>query len=263
MVQSHAFTPPENAEKYHQMLDGLFSARADQKTADWFTNYLKGVICYRGLKTPMLKEVLKAFFKQSQAESWPSDIQLAHIRYWLSKPMAEDKLTAILWLEIWLKNHLKTQDNTPYIDQALSMLEACFEAGDIHDWSTNDWCCVRILELIPEKAPTFIPRLISWQVSTSLWQRRSAILAFKKVAKNGSYHAEIATLIGNLLPSNERFVQTGIGWVLADASRKYPDWAALQFDTYFNLLNHEVIVRHAKYLAHYDALKQRSKERRT
>ena len=262
MAENHIFKKPEHADTFHRLLADMLAAQADEKTAKWFTDYLKGVITYRGLKTPMLKGILTDFFNATAADELPDETQLAHIRHWLGKPMAEDKLTALLWLENWVKKQLKEPDREALIAQALSMLEDAFQSGDIHDWSTNDWCCVRVLELIPQKAPRFVPRLMSWAKAETIWQRRSGILAFKKSAKSGAYHTEIETLINTLLPSDERFVQTAIGWVLADASRKYPDWAAQQFDIYFDQLSHEVIVRHAKYLPDYDQAKQRSRERR-
>ena len=55
----------------------------------------------------MLKSILSEFFQKTELDQQEDEIQLAHIRYWLSQPMAEDKLTAILWLQKWVKNKLK------------------------------------------------------------------------------------------------------------------------------------------------------------
>ena len=74
------------------------------RTARWFNNYLKGAITYRGLKTPALKNILKELFRLTSVDQLPGEIQLGHIRFWLAAPMAEDKLTSILWLKHWLKN---------------------------------------------------------------------------------------------------------------------------------------------------------------
>lgn len=103
---------------------------------------------------------------------------------------------------------------------------------------------------------------MNWVNADSLWQRRSCLLAFKKCGKRGKYLDEIEVLIDRLLPSEERFVLTAVGWVLSDASRQYMDWAANLFEKYFDRLSHEVIVRHAKYLPNYDDIKRRSRERK-
>ena len=131
--------------------------------------------------------------------------------------MAEDKLTAILWLQKWVKNKLKKSTQDSDISQALSLIESAFQNGHIHDWSTNDWLCVRVLELIPEKAPECVPRIEAWAQANTIWQKRSGILSFKKSVKQGKYHPLIEDMIKKLLRnhhSEERFVQTAIGWVL-------------------------------------------------
>ena len=247
---------------YHRRLVAHLEASASAETAEWFTNYLKGAIQYRGLKTPQLKGILKAFFAETGAEELPPEIQLKHIRYWLAQPMAEDKLIAILWLKDWLKFQARGPDAIETVSLVLALLEDVFAAGDIHDWSTNDWLCVRVLETIVEKYPQLNGRLMGWLDAEPLWQRRSALLAFKKGGKQGLFHDEIAALIEGLLPSDERFIQTAVGWVLCDASRNYPDWASSLFEKYFDELTHEVIVRHTKYLENHANLKRRSRERR-
>ncbi|MFN3202350.1 MAG: DNA alkylation repair protein [Bradymonadia bacterium] len=248
-------------EALHSILVSVLEAAATPETAEWFTRYLKGVITYRGVKTPQLKTALKSVFAQSGADRLPADEQLRHIRHWLAQPMAEDKLTAILWLKQWLKRKDPDVTAEDRIAAMLGMVEDALGAGDIHDWSTNDWLCVRVLEEVPLKTPDFIPRLVGWAESETVWQRRCAILAFKKAGKSGLHHDVIADLVQRLLPSEERFVQTGIGWVLADASRKHPEFAAAIFEAHFEQLSHEVIVRHAKYLPNHAELKQRSAQR--
>ena len=245
----------------HEALVTRFNAASDAQTAEWFTRYLKGVIQYRGLKTGQLKGILKAVFDATGADGLPSQEQLGHIRYWLRQPMAEDKLTAILWLKHWLRKESRNGTGIASVIMALEMLEDVFRAGDIYDWSTNDWLCVRVLETIPIQYPSLIERLMDWVDALSIWQRRSALLAFKKSAKQGQHHKVVEALIERLLPTDKRFIQTAIGWVLSDASRKHAVWSEGLFERHFALLSHEVIVRHTKYLETHQALKDRSRAR--
>lgn len=248
-------------ETNHRILVDMLESQADAKTAEWFTNYLKGEIQYRGLKTGMLKAILIDFFNKTELNELEESEQLKHIQYWLSKPMAEDKLTAILWLQIIVKSKIKRGSKDRDLSNVISTIESAFENGYIHDWSTNDWLCVRVLELIPEKTSAHVSRIESWIESESAWQRRSAILAFKKSSKQGNYHINIEQLIAKALPSEERFVQTGIGWVLADASRNYPEWSESLFEKYFDLLSKEVITRHTKYLPNHSDYKIRARQK--
>ena len=252
----------EDRKEIHRLLSQMLEAEAKPETAEWFTNYLKGAISYRGVKTIALKGILSEFFRVTERDKQPCSVQLSHIRYWLSKPMAEDKFIAILWLQKWLKRRRASDEAAAALCQTFELLEDAFAAGDIHDWSTNDWICVRVLETIPLKYPAFIDRLIGWHEASSVWQRRSGVLAFKKSAKAGHYHLEVERIISKLLPSEERFVQTAIGWVLSDASRKHPNWAARIFNRHFAHLSHEVIVRHTKHLPNHVDLKKQSRARR-
>ena len=252
----------KNRKEAHGCLSQMLEAAANPETAEWFTNYLKGAIHYRGVKTPALKGILSEFFRVTDLDKQPDSNQIDHIRYWISNPMAEDKLIAIVWLQKWLKRRRTTDEATAAVCQMFELLEETFASGDIHDWSTNDWLCVRVLETIPLKYPTFIDRLIGWHEASSVWQRRSGLLAFKKSAKAGHYQVEVEGIISKLLPSHERFVQTAIGWVLSDASRKHPNWAAQMFEIHFEHLSHEVIVRHTKHLPNHSDWKKKSRDRR-
>ena len=252
----------DDREEAHRLLAQMLEAEAKPETAEWFTNYLKGAISYRGVKTPALKGILSEFFDVTDLNKQSCSVQLEHIRHWLSTPLAEDKFIAILWLQQWLKRRRTSDEATAALCQIFELLEDTFASGDIHDWSTNDWLCVRVLETIPLKYPAFVERLIGWHTASSVWQRRSGLLAFKKSVKAGHFHVEVEELISKLVPSQERFVQTAIGWVLSDASRKYPDWSARIFDMHFQHLSHEVIVRHTKYLPNHADLKKRSRQRK-
>ena len=66
----------------------MLEAEANPETAEWFTNYLKGAIRYRGVKTPALKGILSEFCRVTDLDKQPDSNQLNYIRYWLSNPMA-------------------------------------------------------------------------------------------------------------------------------------------------------------------------------
>ena len=52
---------PARSAQYHARLVEMLTASSNPETADWFTNYLKGEITYRGLKTGMLRGILAEF----------------------------------------------------------------------------------------------------------------------------------------------------------------------------------------------------------
>ena len=59
----------DDLDFHHQILIKMLESQAEQKTAEWFTNYLKGEIEYRGLKTGMLKSILSEFYKKQNLTS--------------------------------------------------------------------------------------------------------------------------------------------------------------------------------------------------
>ena len=78
---------------------------------------------------------------------------------------------------------------------------------------------------------------MGWVDADSLWQRRSS-LPLKK--PKWGHHSEVELLIARLLPSDARFIQTAVGWVLW-ISRQYAQLAGRLFEIHLTII-HEVIV---------------------
>jgi 3-methyladenine DNA glycosylase AlkD len=58
---------------------------------------------------------------------------------------------------------------------------------------------------------------------TTLWQRRAALVAFVNLAPKGMHSQLILDTAAVLVQDQERFSQTGVGWVLRSLSDAYPD----------------------------------------
>lgn len=239
--------------KQQTLVDGLINQleeNADSKTKQWFDNYLKGAIAYRGLKTPQVIKLVKAWHKQNALDRYDAKTQLLLCRRLISGSFAEDKFAGTIYLQTFLLNQLKYK----------TLLEECdflFQQGYFFDWSTTDWFCTRVLD------PTIIKHglaaaniVAAFRQSDNLWQRRASMVSFRHASGDRTYHLLIKTIIADLLPANERFIQTGIGWVLADMSKPYPDEAEALFRQYLDQLSKEVIDRHTKHLPCHKALKQ-------
>ena len=134
-----------------------------------------------------IKGYSKGLFRRDWSREAPSEIQLKHIRYWLAQPMAEDKLIAILWLKNWLKVQGRGSNATEAVSLVLALLEDVFAAGDIHDWSTNDWLCVRVLETIVEKYPQLNHRLMGWLDAEPLWRDAPRSWHLRRAENRGSF----------------------------------------------------------------------------
>ncbi|MEL6556212.1 MAG: DNA alkylation repair protein [Cyanobacteria bacterium J06621_11] len=236
-------------------LIGLFEQHSDPKTKAWFDNYLKGAIAYRGLKTPQVTKLVKAWYAQHSLACYSQQAQLSLCADLMAGTsdedvFAEDKFAGTLYLQAFLLSKLDYS----------SLLKACdswFQRGYFFDWSTTDWFCTRILD------PTILNHglgaakvIARFRSSGNLWQRRASIVSFRRASRDPQYHPLIKQTIADLLPSDERFIQTGIGWLLADMSKPYPAEAEALFRQHFDQLSKEVIDRHAKHLPCHKALKQ-------
>ncbi len=72
---------PQLAAQYYARIVEMLTASANPETADWFTNYLKGEITCRGLKTGMLRGILAEFHEVTQIDQLPDEVQLGHMRF--------------------------------------------------------------------------------------------------------------------------------------------------------------------------------------
>ena len=145
---------------------------------------------------------------------------------------------------------------------------ALFEQGYFFDWSTTDWFCVRVLDPTilrhgfpaAEAMATPAQGIANWCKAKQLWQRRASLVSFRHAAKDRQYHSRIRQVIEVLVLEDQRFIQTGIGWVLADLSKPYPEAAEALFRKYLSQLSREVIDRHTKHLDAHKELKQLKRE---
>ncbi|MEL6157853.1 MAG: DNA alkylation repair protein [Cyanobacteria bacterium J06627_32] len=240
-VQSHALI---------KALTVQIESVADAKTKQWFDNYLKGAIEYRGVKTPMVTKLVSSWTKEHNLTQYSIEEQLALCELLIQSRFAEDKFAGTIYLQKFLLKIFPWQ-------QLVSFSADLFEAGYFFDWSTTDWFCVRVLDpTIIQHGLAAASAIAAWRNSENLWQRRSAVVSFRHAAKDSQYHSVIEQIIEDLVTEDQRFIQTGIGWVLADMSKSYPTRAEALFRKYLSQLSREVIDRHTKHLDAHEELKR-------
>ncbi len=224
-------------------------AVADPATKAWFENYLKHAIAYRGVKTPAVAKIVTEWRRAHELGSLPDAGQLALARSLIEGRFAEDKFAGTLYIQKYL---LRRMDPDRILDEA----ESLFAAEAFHDWSTTDWFSVRVLgPLIARHGEPVARRIAGWHGAPNLWQRRSSIVPFRAVVRDEAHHPTIEATIAVLVTERERFIQTGIGWVISDLSKAHPEVAAALVERHFADLSREVIRRHTKYLPGHEGYK--------
>ena len=209
-------------------LDGLIerlqvrlNARATAATREWWTNYLRGAASFRGVKMKDVRTAVHTWFEEEQLGEYLSvgeqkDLALRL----LEEDYTEDKLAGVLFLqEILLP--------AGALDGRSDLLRFArlFDGGYIRDWSICDWFCVKVLGPLVEQQGEACARAISeWREANSVWQRRASVVAFVNLASKGDrnfpgFTEMVLDNCSHLLGSEERFAQTGVGWVLRELSR--------------------------------------------
>jgi 3-methyladenine DNA glycosylase AlkD len=77
--------------------------------------------------------------------------------------------------------------------------------------------------LVEQQGEACARAISEWREANSVWQRRASVVAFADLASKGDrnfpgFTEMVLNNCAHLLGSQERFVQTGVGWVLRELS---------------------------------------------
>ena len=238
------------SQKKAKSLQKLLDKAKDLETKRWFENYLKHEIKFRGLKTPLVTRILKEWLK---TETISDDELLRITNVLFQSKYAEDKYAGSIIINLKLLH----KESYPKI---ISQCSEALEDGYFYEWSSTDWLCVRVLSPIVQSSKKFAKEISSWHQSENLWKRRASIVSFKDSArKSEQYHPVISKIAKKLIKEQERFIQTGIGWTICEASKSYPDYSESFFRSNLKYCSLEIITRHAKFLPCHQELKNLKK----
>ena len=210
---------PSPYPSYLRPLQDALDAAANAKTKDWWERYLKHVIPFRGAKMADIRRALHGWLDADAIAAVPPQAQVDIALELLRQRHAEDKLAGILLLQETLIPVGAVQWR-----RDLPRFAALFRDGDIYDWNTCDWFCVKALDALIRRDGEPCARAIAeWRDADNLWQRRAAGVAFIRMAKDGD--ANFPGFVDMMLQTcaatvrcDARFAQTGTGWTLRELS---------------------------------------------
>jgi len=213
---SRASTPSEAMQE----LTSLLQQKGQPSKKQWWERYLKNEIQFYGTPMADIRDSVKSYISNANEED-ASPAQLRSLAWnMFRQPIAEQKLAAILILQ----EHLLPQKEI-VASRDLPEIETLFSENYIADWNTTDWLCVRVLGKLIDQDGEHTAKFISnWVNSgTTLWQKRAALVAFVNLAPKGLYADIILETAAVLVQDQQRFAQTGVGWVLRSLSDVHPD----------------------------------------
>jgi 3-methyladenine DNA glycosylase AlkD len=238
-------------------LDGLIerlqlrlNARATAATRQWWTKYLRGTASFRGVKMGDVRKAVHAWFEEERlGERFSAGQQKDLALMLLEEDYAEDKLAGVLVLqEILLPaGSLDWRSDLPRFARL-------FDGEYIRDWSICDWLCVKVLGPLVEQQGEACARAISkWREANSVWQRRASVAAFVNLASKGDqnfpgFTEMVLENCSHLLGSQERFAQTGVGWILRELSRSDHGRVIVFVEANVDRFSREALKNASKYL---------------
>ncbi len=222
--------PDMTGTPYIPHLQSRLETRANPKTKAWWERYLKHAIPFRGVKMADIRAALHAWLKEEVIGGERSgDEQKELALSLLREEHAEDKLAGILFLQ-----EVLLPENAINWRVDLPQFARLFQDGYIYDWNTCDWFCVKVLGPLVEREGEACARAIAeWRLADNLWQRRASDVAFVNLAKRGDanfagFTDMVLEVCSATVKHEERFAQTGTGWVLRELSLCDPD-AVIEF----------------------------------
>lgn len=169
-----------------------------------------------------VRRVVGQWWKREDLDAAPPLEQRAAALALFEGAYAEERLAGILALAEHIGADLREDD--------LSSFARLFERGLLADWNLTDWCSIKVLAPMIERdpnPPTVARAIAAWRSADTLWQRRSACVAFVPLAKHGGASLpELPDLVeaaaDTLVMDPERFAQTGVGWVMRELAKAEP-----------------------------------------
>ncbi|MCK4989924.1 MAG: DNA alkylation repair protein, partial [Bacteroidales bacterium] len=199
--------------QYAETLVQELKHRSVPQKADWWNNYLKGEIRFVGTSIP---EIRKLLFEKNSSEGLdqlPMNQQVSLVNSLMRSELAEHKLAAILYMQLFWLGRQKNSF-------LLSLISDWFTDRYIHDWNTTDWLSVKVLtSLVDSGDERVIWTLKRWNRDPYLWKARASLVPFALSKSIGDHSKSISYFSDILIRREERFAKTAVGWVMREYSK--------------------------------------------
>jgi len=223
-----------------EIQDRITSVGKPEK-AKWLENYVKHNIKSKGVGIPEIRAIIKDVNNRHKLTGKKIPEQTELLNDLMSQDYTEDKLAAILYLQLFW--------NRKYERQKIDLISKWFDDCLISDWNVCDWLCVRILTpMLDNWTNQTLAELKKWNKNKNLWKARASLVPFaqcKTIAQHGTIIKEFSA---SLIKRDERFCKTAVGWVLREYSKINSDFVVKFLSEYENWTTKEVIRNATKYI---------------
>eukprot|EP00803_Ostreobium_quekettii_P003343 evm.model.scf_362EXC.11 EVM.evm.TU.scf_362EXC.11 scf_362EXC:64437-65566(+) len=218
--------PPKRvAETLTGRLQSKLDARASRETKGWIEKYMKNVIEARGLQTPDVVSMVAEWRREEGVDELAPKTQKMIATLLMKSDYTEDKLASSLVFQTCLipSGSIAWRDSLPWF-------ASFFDDGLIWDWASCDGFCGRVLKHLVMSQKERAEReacargISEWRNAENLWRQRASCVSFVTLAKQGDaffpgFKDMLLDGCGTTVRRQERFVQTGTGWLLREIGK--------------------------------------------
>ena len=204
--------------QYAETLVQELKIRSVPHKADWWNSYMKGEIRFVGTSIPEIRKLLIEKNSSEGLDHLPMNQQVSFVNGLMRSELAEHKLAAILYIQLfWLGNQKGTF--------LLSLISDWFDDRFIYDWNTSDCLCVKVLTPIVDSGDEkVIWTLNRWNRDPYLWKGRASLVPFARSKNIADHSKSIERFSDILIRREERFAKTAVGWVMREYSKVDEDF---------------------------------------
>ena len=185
--------------------------KGKKQRAEWSKNYLKSPYKFYGVTGDELKASVKTFYRENKNISKKELLEILD-RLWNSDWHTEKTFSIKL-----ASLNIKKFDSRD-LGFFKKWLDQCT------GWDHTDEICASIIGKLLLRYPKIKKHINSWTTSKHLWTRRASLLSYiQSVRKEKTYFPDLFSNIEKLMSEKEFFIRKAIGWILREATKKYPE----------------------------------------
>jgi len=200
-----------NVKSIVKEIRSQLKARANPEFARQMKNYFKEEIWAYGIRMKDVKKIAKEYYKKFKATN---DIQKVFT-------VAERLLASANIEEGALALEMLRGFHRLYTPKLFSLFDHW--VNYLTNWVHTDALCCHHIAITLEQDGKLAHKLLKWTKSRNRWRRRAAAVSLVELANKGMYLNETLQVAERLMQDKDEMVQKGVGWLLRETSRKYPD----------------------------------------
>lgn len=185
-------------------------AHVDSSYCKGAENYFKERISLLGVRTPTVRKIASQYYALIKTKPKKEIFRLCERL--LKTDFAEERAIAFDWAYRRRKEYQK---------EDFKLFESWLKKY-VSNWAACDDMCGHTFGYFIYTFPQFFPRIKSWAHSRNRWLRRASAVILIYPLRKKRMLREAFVIADLLLHDDDDLVQKGYGWMLKEASNRYP-----------------------------------------